>query len=570
MPADALTYEYLSKELDSALSGGVIAKISMPYPDEIVLAVRNAGRTHQLLLSASPACPRVHLTEARYTGLPAAPAFLMHLRKHIGSARILGFDAVPFERVLRVRLSSRNELGDEETKTLYAEIMGKYSNLILVNGDGRVSDSIRRVTPDLSSKRQILPGLVYSPAPPQAGKTDISRPALIAEHLAAFPGGRVAPYIIRRLSGLSPATVNECVYRALGRESADALDKAQIDAIVRQLQAFYDFSSAEPCVMTSDGVPVDFCVRPYLTEGDGSVRCATLSEAMERYYYALDRKNRFDAQAHALVTAVKAALKRAENRLDESALTRERSADYEHEQRLGEFITANIYRLKKNMTAFTADNYYTGETVSIPLDPALSPQMNAQRYYKRAAKKKKAFTLAETQMREAAAAADYLRSVLAEIANGSDPADLIGIRAELVAAGIVRAPAKAAGKKPTPGTPMTFKAGGFTVRVGRNNLQNDALTRAARPDDIWLHTQKIHGSHTVIAAEGRAVPDEVIRRAAEICAFHSAARQSDNVPVDYTFAKYVHKPAGARPGMVVYTDQRTVYVKPQEGDTVVS
>ena len=566
MPADALTYEYLSKELDSLFAGGVVSKITMPYRDEIILAIRNGGQTGSLLLSASPACPRAHVTERKFVNPVTAPAFLMHLRKHIGSAKVISIDTVPYERVLRLKLRSRNELGDEEDKILYAEIMGKYSNIILVNGDGKISDCIRKITPDISSKRQLLPGLSYLPAPPQTEKKDISHPDFIARQLMNFPGGRIAPFIIKFLCGLSPVTVNECVYRAIGRESSDRLTEEQSGKIVAAIAGFYDFSDARPCVMISDGNAVDFCIRPYMTVGNGFEELPSLSQAMERYYDALDRKNRYQAQAHAVEAAVKAAIKKTEKRLDEFTSSAERAADYADDSLYGELITANIYRIGKNAAQFDAENYYTGETVRIPLDPALSPQANAQRYYKRASKKKKTVAQARERITEALADAEYLKSVLTEVENGEDPAEIDGIRAELASAGFIRARNDGKKAKPTASSPITFTIGGFTVRTGKNNLQNDALTRASKPDDIWLHTQKIHGSHTLISSGGREVPPEVIRRAAQVCAYFSAARNSENVPVDYTKAKHVSKPSGARPGMVVYTDQKTVYVKPSAPD----
>lgn len=567
MPADAITYQYLSKELDNTLSGGIIAKIAMPYPDEVVLSVRNDGETFQLLLSAAAACPRVHLTEEKYVSPMHAPAFLMHLRKHIGSAKILKIDTQPYERVLRIYLSARNELGVLETKTLYAEMMGRYSNLILVNAAGRISDCVKKVTADISSKRTVLPGLQYLPAPPQ-DKPDISSPEVLRKRLAAFSGGKISSYIIKNLSGLSPATVNECVFRAMGKEDAPALTAAETDAIVAALTRFYDFADARPCVLTSDGLPVDFGIRPYLTIGNGYTSCATLSAAMEQYYAALDKKNRFDAGAHAVAMKVKSALRRAENRLAEFTDTREQSADHERDRLFGELITANIYRLKKNMNEFVTENYYTGEQETIRLDPALTPQMNAQKYFKRAGKKKKAFEMAGDAIRESRETIDYLQSVLESLREGTEASDLDDIREELVRTGILRAPLKKSKKKFETSRPKACAIGGFTVRVGKNNLQNDALTRAARPDDIWMHAQKIHGSHTVITTEGRDVPDTVIARAAEICAFYSAARLSENVPIDYTRIKHVSKPSGARPGMVIYTDQKTVYVKPRDIDSI--
>lgn len=560
MPADALTYAYLATQLDATLKGGVVSKISMPYKDEIILSVRRDRETFHLLLSASPSAARMHLTEHLPENPQTAPAFLMHLRKHIGGAKVVGVEAVPYERIVAVRLLSRSELGDLEEKRLIAEIMGKYSNIILVTGRGTVSDSIKHITGDISGKRIVLPGVRYETAPPQ-DKTDIRDTAALISHLQAFTGGKIAPHIIKRLSGLAPATVNEAVLRAVGTESADRLDAKQIDAIVRALQALYDFAKAAPCLMLRDGVPFDFCLSPYLSYHGQAVPYASLSQAMDTLYYSAAQKTRFDERARTLYTAVKTALAHAQNKAAKLLSTKQSAADFDDDRICGELLTANLYRVKPGMTELTVDNYYTGDMSILALDARLSPADNAQRYYKRYAKKKRAHELSGAQYTETQNTVEYLSSLLASFALCSTVAELDQIRNEMETAGLVKAPR---GKKvvSAPAAPLTFSVDGFTVSVGKNNLQNDALVRASRPDDLWLHTQKIHGSHVVIANGSRA-PESVVLRAAEVCAYYSKARESENVPVDYTLVRYVSKPKGAPPGKVIYVNQKTVYVTPR-------
>lgn len=561
MPNDALTYSLISRELNDRLTGGAVNKLSMPYKDEIILTVRKDGAISHLLISASPSGARMHLTAHVPENPMTAPAFLMHLRKHIGGARITGVEQTPYERIVSVRLLARNELGDLTEKRLVAEIMGKYSNIILVGADGTVSDSIKHITGDISGKRIVLPGVRYENAPPQA-KTDIRDEQTLRSHLTAFNGGKTANYILKQLSGLAPVSINEAVVRAVGAEFADRLDNRRIEAILRELKALYDFDGAAPCVMTREGNAVDYCVQPYRSYHAETVPYPSLNEAADAYYFDIDRKSRFDEKARMLYAAVKTALAHAETKLANFKEKRAEAEDFEQDRIKGELVTANIYRLKNGAASFTADNYYTGGVCEIALDPAFSPAENAQRYYRRYAKKKKTFSMTESQIAETAERADYLESLSAAFKLCSLPEELEEIRVEMENAGILKSK-KTSKKKTEPSKPIEVTLDGFTVRIGKNNLQNDLLCRSARPDDIWMHTQKIHGSHTVVTTDGREVPDATLRKAAGFCAYYSKARDSENVPVDYTLMRFVSKPRGAAPGKVIYAEQKTLYVTPQ-------
>lgn len=559
MPADALTYAYLAQELNATLSGGVVSKISMPFKDEIIVTVRNDAKPYNLLVSASPAAARMYLTEHVPENPAVAPAFLMHLRRHIGGAKVIGVEAVPYERIVIVKLLSRSELGDTEEKKLIAEIMGKYSNIILVNANGTVSDSIKHITGDVSGKRIVLPGVRYESAPPQ-DKADIRFTDELKRHLEAFGGGKIANHLLKRLSGLSPATVNEAVLRSIGATTADRLDGRQIESLLDCIASMYDFSQAKPYLMRVDGKPFDFTVSPYLSYDGEAVPYPNLSAAMDDLYYTASVKTRFDERARTLLSVVKTALSHAQHKADNLLSARDAAADFEDDRIKGELLIANIYRVKPRQTEITLDNYYTGQPVTVALDPRLSAADNAQRYYKRYSKKKRTFTLSGEQYAQTVETVDYLSSLVESFALCSTMAELNEIRAEMEASGIVK-PTKVKKKSP-PAEKTTLSIEGYTVTVGKNNLQNDALVRASASDDLWLHTQKIHGSHVVVANGNRA-PDSVVRRAAEICAYYSKARDSENVPVDYTLIKYVNKPKGAPPGKVVYTNQHTVYVTPK-------
>ncbi len=560
MPADSLHIKQIAIELNELLRGGRIDKLTMPEPDEIILHI-HAKANHTVVMSANPSLPRVHITKNAPKNNPlTAPAFLMHLRKHIGGASITEVTAHDGERILMFALKARNELGYEEKKTLICEIMGKYANIILTNADGKISECIKHISPASSEKRPVLPGLTYSFPPPQ-NKVNIFDGSALKSVLSSFDGGNAGGYILANAAGLAPATVNAITAAALGGLFFNELTTEQTEKLADAFNQTRILKNAKPCVRKESGVKSDFWIKPFEQDGEYEF-FNSLNEAMDAHFFALDRDRRLSEKARIPKTTVKNAIARTEKKLK---LFRERKAeasDAETDRLNGELITANIYRLKQGMSSFEAENYYEEppQKITVKLDSSKSPQYNAQAYFKKYAKKKKTLSIVEEQIAEAVADLEYFNSIYDSF-SFTDAEGLEEITAELYAANLLHEPkGKRKKEKLLSGGEIVFE--GCTIRWGKTNYQNDRLTKAARASDTWLHTQKIHGSHVIVSGEN--VSERVLVRAAQIAAYYSKARLGENVPVDYTLKKYVSKPKGSPPGKVVYTDYKTLFVTPQD------
>lgn len=560
MPADSLHIKQIAIELNELLRGGRIDKLTMPEPDEIILHI-HAKANHTVVMSANPSLPRVHITKNAPKNNPlTAPAFLMHLRKHIGGASITEVTAHDGERILMFALKARNELGYEEKKTLICEIMGKYANIILTNADGKISECIKHISPASSEKRPVLPGLTYSFPPPQ-NKVNIFDGSALKSVLSSFDGGNAGGYILANAAGLAPATVNAITTAALGGLFFNELTTEQIEKLADAFNQTRILKNAKPCVRKESGAKSDFWIKPFEQDGEYEF-FNSLNEAMDAHFFALDRDRRLSEKARIPKTTVKNAIARTEKKLK---LFRERKAeasDAETDRLNGELITANIYRLKQGMSSFEAENYYEEppQKITVKLDSSKSPQYNAQAYFKKYAKKKKTLSIVEEQIAEAVADLEYFNSIYDSF-SFTDAEGLEEITAELYAANLLHEPkGKRKKEKLLSGGEIVFE--GCTIRWGKTNYQNDRLTKAARASDTWLHTQKIHGSHVIVSGEN--VSERVLVRAAQIAAYYSKARLGENVPVDYTLKKYVSKPKGSPPGKVVYTDYKTLFVTPQD------
>ncbi len=559
MPADALHIGAAAEELHAKLSGGRIDKINMPDPYEIVLSIHNR-ENFALVLSADPSLPRAHLSAHPPKNNPLrAPAFLMHLRKHIGGALIESVRAQKGERILFFALRARDELGYAVKRTLICEVMGKYANVILTDESGKISECLKHISPADSEKRPVMPGSVYS-LPPVQDKADIFDAEALRALLDGFTGGKADSYILAGAAGLSPATIAAVVTHTLGGVYFDALSATQKDALVAAFSRQTLCKNAKPCVRRADGKS-DFWIYPFYPDGDYTF-FPTLNQAMDAHFDVLDRDRRLREKSRVPKTAVKNAVARTEKKLKLFAARQQEAADAAQDKLFGELITANIYRIRQGMQSVVLENYYTDppSPVTVPLQENKSPQYNAQAYYKKYAKKKKALEITIEQIRQATADLEYYHSVLDSFSY-TDEEGLEEIVNELYAANLLHAPKDAKKKKKEPAGGHAV-IDGCTVRWGKTNYQNDRLTKQARPDDVWLHTQKIHGSHVIVSGDN--ITQQVLLRAAAVAAYYSKARYADNVPVDYTRKKYVNKPKGAAPGKVIYTDCKTLFVTPQD------
>ena len=551
MPQDAFTLRHVARELNAMLAGGKVNKIIQPSRDEVDILLYAGGKTRKLLLNTHASFARACVCDAPRTAPEVAPNFCMLLRKHLSGATLTAVRLEGFERILSFSFDCTGEFSRAQ-RTLHAEIMGKYSNLVLTEG-GVITGALKISSLQENFKRALFPGAKYLPPEPQDKANPADRAATL-ERLRAFAGGDLAEFLFQNLSGIALPTAR-LLAQQLGGRSEPFIDA---QAAEEQVHAFIFSDETAPAVERRGGEAKDFYAR--FPAGE---RYESVNAAMAAYYAEREGKRDFADKKRKLESLLAARRKKEEKKVN-LLLEREREcADMEKNRIAGELITANIYALRKGMEGCEPVNYYDedAKTVRIALDKTLSPAQNAQKYYKKYNKQKRTLAAVAPQKAEALADLDYTQSMLANLARAENMLDLQEMEEELRAAGLLPPEKKRAKAAPT--VPFrTFAAGGFRIFAGRNNVQNDRLLRAASPDDVWLHTQKYHSAHLIIRTEGRAVPGDVLLAAAEICAYFSDGKAGDKIPVDYCARKFVKKPSGAKAGFVTYTDYRTILVTP--------
>jgi predicted ribosome quality control (RQC) complex YloA/Tae2 family protein len=567
MPQDVMTLHALSQELAERLVGGRIDRITQPEKDEVCFYVRAKGRTHCLVASANPNAPRLHLTDTKKDNPYAAPAFLMHLRRHAQGGQIESVETVNFDRIVRIAILGRNEMHDEVSMCLYVELMGRYSNIIAVDADGMITDAMRHIPPAENQLRAILPHLRYS-LPPQT-KIAPTDAVAVATYLSEYTGGDLTKYVFTGVAGMVNITAREVVVRC-GNDAYHApLTAAETDALCRFIAAAYNAYGTDlyrPCYATNEvGEYIDYYIFPYTSTGYHMNSAPNLNAAANLCHDQKDKALRLKANGKQLGTFIDNAIRKHEKLL---AIAKQKlldCQDYEDLRVQGELLTANIYRLHKGDMSATVYDYYADREVTIPLDVMLSPSDNAQAYYKRYAKQKRTIAVADKQVSEYTSTLAYLQSVKAEFDLAEDSKDLADIERELVHNGLL--PKPRATKKvhtPPPDNPCRYTVQGYAILRGKNNLQNEQLTfHTARETDVWLHVKAAHGCHVVLQTGGNAVPDAVLTTAAEIAAYYSDQQSSGKVQVDYTERKYVKHHPARKSGLVIYTDYQTITVEPK-------
>lgn len=570
MAIDAVCLQAVVEELRPQLLGLRVDKVQQPARDQAVLLFRGK----RLLLNAGAGAPRLQLTELPRDNPAEPPMFCMLLRKHLSGARVAGITQPPLERLVRLEFDASDELGRAGKRTLVLEAMGRRSNLILLDGEDRVIDSLRRVDADMSAQRQVLPGLFYQP-PASAGRLPFleETEAGFAARFASAPAEKsLDRFLLDQYFGLSPLMARELAFRAAGDVDARLFQLGGPGPLWRALE---DFSSRvrenrfTPLCLLRDGKPLDFACVPVGQYG-GAAECVaypSFSALLDAFYAARERQERARQRGADLLRAASTARDRLRRKLALQEKEYAATQDRDQLRVQGDLITASLYRMERGQSRLECENYYEDNApVSIPLDPLLTPQQNAAKYYKRYAKAKTAEKYLREQMDLAKRDLEYLESVLAEIAQAETEADYLDIRAELREAGFLKKQGKGKKEKSRPAAPWEFRtSSGLRVLVGRNNRQNDKLTlKDADRRDLWFHTQKIHGSHVILRCAGQSPAEEDVAQAALLAAWFSQARESGNVPVDFTEVRNVKKPAGGRPGMVVYNTCRTLRVTPEE------
>ena len=577
MPLDGFTLHFLTEELCRDIVGCRVEKVHQPSKDELVMHLRDRNGAKKLFLSASANSPRVHLTSRAPENPAVPPMFCMLMRKHLTSAQITDVRQNGLDRVLAIDFSATNELGDKVALTLYAEIMAKHSNLILVSESGRIVDAVKRIDCTQSSVRQILPGGEYRDPPAQNKLSLLEETAeKTAETVFSFSSKMLSSSLLGCVEGASPLICREIAETSGGDVQTGCADEAQRERVCAALESIknrLDSNSGEPTMLKDEsGKPFDFSFEEIHQYGTAytSESYDSFSQLLDEFYSERDRIDRTRQRSSDLQKLLSNATSRISRRLNNQRAELAACADKDELRINAELITAYQHALGKGVPFYEVADYYNeNKPRRINADPALSPSANAQKYYKEYRKAKTAEQMLATLIEQGEAELQYIDTVSDALSRASGFGEISEIRAELAASGYIKRKSvqnKKGLQKPS--APMEYRStDGFKILVGRNNVQNDKLSlKTAAKGDMWLHTQKIPGSHVIICAEGMEIPDSTLEEAARLAAYHSRARESSNVPVDYTRVKNLKKPVGAKPGKVIYHVYSTAFVTPDSAE----
>lgn len=558
MSFDGLFTRAMTKELTDLLLGGRINKIHQPYKNELIMVIRSGGRNYKLLLSAHPSHSRIQITEEQYDNPPEPPMFCMLLRKHLEGYNIEKIEQIGLDRIIVFEIKGRNEIGDISYKKLYVEIMGRHSNIILVDKErNMILDSIKHVSSSVNSYRVVLPGAEYKLPPEQNKQNPLESSEADIQRVIDFNNGRLDKQLVQHFSGISPLLSSEIIHRA------KIANRLTLPAAFIDVMSILKKHHYEPTIITGKEkesfylFPISFL--------NGEIKTfPTLSIMLDHFYFGKAERDRVKQQAHDLERFIKNEISKNETKIDKLRDTLNDAKNADRFQLYGELLTANLYLVAKGMKEIEVVNYYDadGKTELIPLDPRKTPSENAQSYFSRYQKAKNALIVVQEQIEIAEKEILYFESLLQQIESAA-PRDIEEIRLELAEEGYMKLKQKRGQKNKLPKISLEkyFSSDDTEILVGKNNKQNDYLTnKVAARDEIWLHTKDIPGSHVVIRSKNPS--DDTILEAAVIAAYYSKAKDSSSVPVDFTKIRYVKKPAGAKPGFVTYEHQQTVFVTP--------
>lgn len=579
MALDGIFLSFLASEIGKGLEGARVDKIHEPEKDEINIVFRKRSGSVRLLLSSSPNSSRIHFTDVNKENPMVPPMFCMLLRKHLTGAKFAGVRQPGFERILFLDFFARSELGDEILRTIAIEIMGRYSNIILIDENGRIFDSVKHVDETMSRERQVLPGLKYE-LPPKQDKLDITQtpPDAIAASIRNGGNCELQRALLKTLQGVSPIVCREISWKLTGDAVARTGDLSGDDyqKLSELLEKFRDDIlnlRGVPFIVSNlqTGKPLDFSFMP-ISQYENAVKTSTFmtySELLDAFYTERDSIERMHQRSHDMTSMVNSAIARIQRKLSNQKTELGQSRERESLRICGDLISANLHILKKGMAVCKVSNFYQeGEPeVEIKLDPSLTPSKNAQKYYSEYRKASAAEKYLKEQIASGEEELSYLETVLDELSRAQNESGLNEIRQELAEQGYLKSRGRRnVDKRTKENPPMRFLSDdGFEILVGRNNRQNDRLTlKMAAKNDVWLHTKNIPGAHVIVLTGGKNVPDSTLTQAAVIAAVHSRGKDSAQVPVDYTLARHVKKPNGAKPGKVIYDNYKTAFVSPDE------
>lgn len=573
MSLDGSFLSLVKKEIEP-LIGGRVEKICQPARDQIIMHFHTYDGKLTLLLSSAANAARVHLTKDPAENPKSPPMFCMLLRKRLSGGRLMSIRQDGLERILFFDFQAINELGDAVSLTLISEIMGKRSNLILIDDGGKIIDCIIRVSADMSRERLVLPGMRYE-TPPRDDRLDFRRasPDVIKSALSRAPDGELSKILIKIFEGISPVIAREWAHYAARGEDIDksCLSEERLDRllfIIKKTAEDMDSSAAYTAVKDKDGTLKDFSHIKINQYGNLCITksLASACETLDYFYSERDRAARLKQRSNDLFKLLMNLTDKISNRIAAQTEDLETAGKRGELKIKGDLISANLYSIEKGVDEITLENFYEegNPLITVKLDPLLSPSQNMQKYYSEYRKSDTAAKILSEQIKKGAEDLEYIDSVFDALTRAQTEDEQNVIRFELMREGFIKSIKLTKGREPKSAPPLEFiSPEGYKILVGRNNRQNDILTtKTAEKTDIWLHTKNIAGAHVIIQTKGQNPPDGVITFAARLAAQNSKAKNSSRVPVDYVQARYVKKPSGAKPGMVIFTNNKTVYVNP--------
>lgn len=574
MALDGGYIRHLCNEINELALSSRVDKIYQPNKDELVLSLRNINGQRKLLMSVRADSPRINFTSFAPENPKVPPMLCMLLRKRLSGAKLKKATQPGMERIVFLDFDCVNELGDPITLTLVIEIMGKYSNVILLDGEKNIIDALKRVDITMSSQRLVLPGLKYN-MPPSQDKVNIleNDAKVVTRRLESLVTDMpLSKALLNNIQGVSPVVCREIEFltgrgidltvKALSNEH-----KSRLEFFINRMADYLKNCSGVPHMAVVNNKPVDFAfmdITQYGTTAEVK-RFVAFSELLDSFYKERDSVNRMKAKSQDLNRLLSTVTDRLSRKINTQTQELKRCTDREKLRVSGDLLQANLYKIKKGMSEVELENFYdNNKLIKVKLNPAISPNQNAQKYYKDYRKAKTAEQILQVQIEKAKQELDYIDAVSDSLGRASTEREINEIRSELMEQGYIKTP-KGKQKNPAPLPPIEFTSKtGFRILVGRNNKQNDKLTlKQAKKNDLWFHTKDIHGSHVVIITEGKTPDEATVLQAAQLAAFHSKAKNSAQVPVDYTEIRNVSKPNGAKPGMVIYVKNKTLYVTPK-------
>lgn len=574
MALDGITLGLIKNEFKNYILGSKIEKVHQPSRNELVLILRTRNGGYRLYLSCDGQSPRVHLTRYNLENPKVPPMLCMLLRKRLCGATLTDILQISNDRILIFEFDGTTEIGDKTKYYLICEIMGQRSNIILCDTDYKIVDAVKRIDEDKSSVREILPGLKYD-LPPMQEKCNIISDSTneIVSIILSYPEKMLSKAVLECIEGFSPIVGREIAYRTVfGDKQVGMLsdiEKERLENEIRIIKDEINNNNSFIMLVSNDGIPFDFSFTNIRQYGStlNKKQYDSISELLDDFYFEKDKTNRTKRKAADLFKLLNSAIERTSRKINNRKSELQKSESREQIRVYAELITANQYRLTEKSSVYQLENYYDNNNIiDIPANPALSPLQNAQKYFKEYKKAVNAEKLLHNLIDEGEQELVYLDSVLDNLSRADSEREIAEIRDELEQGGYLKIKKGNKVKKEKPLQPLEFTSSdGFKILVGRNNIQNDVLTlKTAKNYDMWLHVQKHAGSHTVIIADKKDITETAIFEAACIAAYHSKAKDSSSVAVDYTLIKNVKKPAGAKPGKVIYNTYNTVYVTPEK------